>query len=144
MNFQLFILRKLKINLMSKNFNPIVVVAGEPKSVFLELFLKVYKTFKKSPIVLIANRRLLIDQQNSLKQKNIINVLDDKNKIDFKKLNNNKINLIDIPFKYHSLGSIKIKESNDYIKRCFDKSIELLKQNKKLKLVNGPIIKKIF
>ena len=36
MNFQLFIIKKLKINLMLKNFKPIIIVAGEPKSVFLE------------------------------------------------------------------------------------------------------------
>ena len=29
---------------MLKSFNPIIVVAGEPKSIFLELF---FKTFKK-------------------------------------------------------------------------------------------------
>ena len=46
MNFLSFILKKLKINLMLKNFNPIIVVAGEPKSVFLELFFKTLKNLK--------------------------------------------------------------------------------------------------
>ena len=44
MNFQLFTLKKPKINPMSKNFKPILIVAGDPKSVFLELF---FKTLKK-------------------------------------------------------------------------------------------------
>ena len=66
---------------MSKNFNPIIVVAGEPKSVFLELFFKSYKSFKKNPLILIANKKLLIDQLKLLKFKRSIKILNDKKKI---------------------------------------------------------------
>ena len=37
MSFQLFTLKKQKINLMSKNFKPILIVAGDPKSVFFRI-----------------------------------------------------------------------------------------------------------
>ena len=76
--FSIIHLKKLKINHMSKNFNPIIVVAGEPKSVFLELFFKSYKKFKKNPLILIANKKLLIDQLKLLKFKRSIKILNDK------------------------------------------------------------------
>ena len=72
MNFLLFILKKLKINLMLKNSNPIIIVAGEPKSVFLELFFKTFNKFKGSPIILIANKKLLADHLKLLKLKRLV------------------------------------------------------------------------
>jgi 4-hydroxy-L-threonine phosphate dehydrogenase PdxA len=129
---------------MLKTFNPIIVVAGEPKSVFLELFFKTYKRFKDNPIVLIANKRLLVDHLKLLKIKRPVRILVSHKKIDFKILNNKKINLIDVPLIYGSLKDIRVNNSNRYIKKCFDVAIDLLKKNNKLKLINGPIIKKNF
>ena len=129
---------------MSKNFNPIIVVAGEPKSVFLELFFKSYKNFKKNPLILIANKKLLIDQLKLLKFKRSIKILNDIKKSNYNNLNNKNINLIDIPLNYKNLNLIKIKDTNKYIKKSFDKAFELLNENKKLKLLNGPIIKENF
>ena len=129
---------------MLKTFNPIIVVAGEPKSVFLELFFKTYKKFKDNPIVLIANKKLLIDHLKLLKIKRPVRILDSHKKIDFKILDNKKINLIDVPLIYDSLKNIRVNNSNRYIKKCFDVAIDLLKKNNKLKLINGPIIKKNF
>ena len=41
--------------------NSILIVAGEPKSVFLEVFFKAIKDKKyKSPIILICNKKILI------------------------------------------------------------------------------------
>ena len=144
MNFLSFIIKKLKIDLMLKNFNPIIVVAGEPKSVFLELFFKTFKKFKKSPIILIANKNLLLDHLKLLKIKRPIRNLDSHQKINYKTLDNKKINLINVPLIYNSLKNIKINDSNQYINKCFDIAIELLRENNKLKLINGPIIKKNF
>jgi 4-hydroxy-L-threonine phosphate dehydrogenase PdxA len=129
---------------MLKNFNPIIVVAGEPKSVFFELFFKTFKKFKNNPIVLIANKKLLIDHLKLLKIKRPIRSLDSHKKIDYKILDNKKINLIDVPLIYSSLKNIKINNSNKYINKSFDIAIELLKKNNKLRLLNGPIIKKNF
>ena len=52
---------------MSKNSSPIIVVAGDPKSVFLELFLSAIK-FKRSPLILIANEKLIIEHLEILKK----------------------------------------------------------------------------
>ena len=40
------------------NYKPIIVVAGEPNSIFFEIFLKSLKTNIKSPIILIASYNL--------------------------------------------------------------------------------------
>ena len=44
------------------SFNPIVIVGGEPKSVFLELFLKAIKKKKNNshPIILIVSKDILL------------------------------------------------------------------------------------
>ena len=40
--------------------NLIIIIAGEPRSVFLEVFLKALKYKKyKSPIILICNKKIL-------------------------------------------------------------------------------------
>ena len=38
------------------NYKPIIIVAGEPNSVFFEIFFKVIKKKIKSPIILIASK----------------------------------------------------------------------------------------
>ena len=52
------------------NYNPILIVAGEPNSVFLEIFFKIlkYKKFK-SPLILIVSLDLLRLQMKKLKFK---------------------------------------------------------------------------
>ena len=129
---------------MSKNSNPIIIVSGEPKSVFLELYFKTFKTFKKNPLVLISNKKLLDDHQKLLNIKIPVRILNDQKKINYKILDNKKINLVNVPLFYNSLNKIKLNNSNKYIQKCFEKAIKLIKNNKRLQLINGPIIKKNF
>ena len=129
---------------MSKNSNPIIIVSGEPKSVFLELYFKTFKTFKKNPLVLISNKKLLDDHQKLLNIKIPVRILNDQKKINYKILDNKKINLVNVPLFYNSLNKIKLNNSNKYIQKCFEKAIKLMKNNKRLQLINGPIIKKNF
>ena len=50
-------------------FKPIIVVAGEPNSIFSEIFLKTLKKNKfKSPIILICSKKLLLKQAKILNQ----------------------------------------------------------------------------
>ena len=51
------------------NYKPIIIVAGEPNSVFFELFFKVINKKIKSPIILIASKELITMQAKILKQK---------------------------------------------------------------------------
>ena len=49
---------------------PIIIVAGEPYSIFIELFIKVYnskliKTYNR-PLILIASKKLILNQMNIL------------------------------------------------------------------------------
>ena len=122
---------------------PILIVAGEPNSIFFELFFKVVKKKIKSPIILIASKKLLLNQAKILKTRISFNITNEfdviKNKNSLK-----KVNLIDIDFK-QSCGFTKISsKSNDYISNCFDTAIKLLKNNVSDKLINGPISKKNF
>jgi 4-hydroxythreonine-4-phosphate dehydrogenase len=122
---------------------PILIVAGEPNSVFFELFFKVIKKKIKSPIILIASKKLLLNQAKILKTKIDLNITNEFEVIQ-KKNNLKKINLIDIDFK-QSQGFTKISsKSNDYISNCFNTAIKLLKNNVSDKLINGPISKKNF
>ena len=61
------------------NIKPIIILAGEPYSIFIEIFLKSlkFKKFKK-PIILICSNKLLINQMNALGYKFKINLLDKK------------------------------------------------------------------
>ena len=125
------------------NYKPIIIVAGEPNSVFFELFFKVIKKKIKSPIILIASKKLILKQAKILRRKidfsitNEIEVIKKKNRL-------KKINLIDVNFKQSSgFGKITSK-SNRYIASCFDIAIDLLKNDVTNKFINGPISKKTF
>ena len=126
-----------------KNYKPIIIVAGEPNSIFFELFFKVTKKKIRSPIILIASKKLIIKQAKILNKKINLNIIDEFEIIN-KKNNLKKINLIDVDFK-QSFGFSKItSKSNNYIDSCFDIAIKLLKNNISNKLINGPVSKKTF
>ena len=97
---------------------PIIVVSGEPNSVFLEIFFKVLQknNFKK-PIILIVSEKLLIEQMKKLNFKFKINLVD-KN-INFKKLELKKINIINVNFNFKNIFEKISNKSNSYIDRCF-------------------------
>ena len=79
------------------NYKPIIIVAGEPNSIFFELFFKVIKKKIKSPIILIASKKLITKQAKILKNKISYNIIDEFEVIK-KKNNLKKINLIDVEF----------------------------------------------
>ncbi len=77
---------------------PIIVVAGEPNSIFLEIFFKtIKKKIIKHPIVLICSIKLLKMQMYNLKYKGKIRVIKYTD-LKILNLNNNSINLIDIKY----------------------------------------------
>ena len=123
---------------------PILIVSGEPNSVFLEIFFKSIKAYHyTSPIIIITSKELIQQQMKKLGFNFEINTIN-KNFNNFKKLNNKKINLIDIEYKFNScFEKISIK-SNNYIKKSFDVALKIIHQNKLSKFINGPISKKYF
>ena len=109
---------------------PIIIVAGEPYSVFLEIFFKAKKNFNyKKPIILIASKRLLLKQMKKLNFNFKINLID-KNQSNFKSLNNKKINLIDVEFKFNKTFDKISNRSNIYISKCFEIALKLMKKKK--------------
>ena len=123
---------------------PIIIVAGEPNSVFLEIFFKSLKFKKyKSPLIIVCSKKLLQEQMKKLKFNYKINIVDkDFAKLDA--LNNKQINLVDVNYNFKRCFEKISNKSNDYIKNCFDIALEILKRDKLTKFINGPISKKYF
>ena len=126
------------------NSKPILIVAGEPNSIFLEIFFKTLRHEKpKSPIIIIVSKNLLIKQMQKLKFNYQINLIDKEYK-DFKKLNNNKINIINVDYDFKKPFDLISKKSNIYIEKCFKVGLDFLKKNKLSNFINGPVSKKYF
>ena len=126
------------------NYKPILIIHGEPNSVFLEIFFKSlkYKQFR-NPFILICSEKLLKFQMKKLKFKMDINILNlsSLNKI---KLNNKTINVIDIKYNKNLNFQRISNKSNDYIKNCFETALKILKSGITNKFINGPISKDSF
>tara|TARA_A100001015_G_scaffold90286_1_gene100558 strand:- start:403 stop:1368 length:966 start_codon:yes stop_codon:yes gene_type:complete len=122
----------------------ILVLAGEPNSVFLEIFFKSIKKIKfKNPLILIGSHKLIQLQMKKLNYKKKIKILD-KKILKTYNLDNSSINLIDVKYKANKAFEKISSKSNIYIKKCFDVAFEIIRKNKIKKLINGPISKKTF
>ena len=125
-------------------YKPIIIVAGEPNSIFSEIFFKSlrYKRFK-SPIILIASYKLIKLQMKKLNIKKKIRLINFTN---LKKCNldNLKLNLIDVNFDQKKPFDKITEKSNDYIEKSFDIALKILKKKISNKLINGPVSKKYF
>ena len=126
------------------SYKPIILVAGEPNSIFFEILFKILKKKKiKSPLVIIASHKILSLQMEKLNFKKKIKILNLK-EITKYKLNNNSINLINVDYNQKKAFEKISNKSNDYIRRCFEIAIVLLRSNYSNKFINGPISKKNF
>jgi len=98
---------------------PILIVAGEPNSIFLEIFFKSLRlSNNSSPIILIASHKLLVLQMKKLKFNKKIRFLNYR-KLNKIKLDNKSINLIDVKYDQKKAFEKKSKKSNKYIEDCF-------------------------
>ena len=125
-------------------YKPIIIVAGEPNSIFSEIFFKSLKLKKfKSPIILIASQKIIKLQMRKLNIKIKIRLIDfsDLRKI---QLDNKKINLINVSFNQKKPFDIITSKSNNYIRKSFDIALEILNTKITNKFINGPISKKHF
>ena len=122
------------------NFNPILIVGGEPQSIFIEILLKSLKKIRH-PIILVSSKSLLI---KNIKKFNCSITYNQLNK-DFTNIKKNEINLVNINYNKFSFSKKKITtESNKFIENSFKKALEIIKKIKCLGLINGPISKKTF
>ena len=117
----------------------VLVVTAEPKSVFLEIFFKYLKSKNKrkkiKKITLIGNKEIIQKEAriNNYK-KNFREIVNINEAI------NDKVNIINIKINKQD----KKNYISSYISDSFEKSLTILKKNKNIALLNGPIEKKSF
>jgi 4-hydroxythreonine-4-phosphate dehydrogenase len=123
---------------------PIIIVGGEPNSVFLEIFFKSLKTNTyKSPLIIIISKKLLQKHMKKLSFTFKINTIN-KTLNDFSKLDNSRINLINVDYKFKKCFEKITSKSNKYIDETFKIALNFIKLNNLSKFINGPISKKSF
>ena len=121
----------------------ILIVLGEPYSVFSEILFKYFKSkeFKntKKKIILVGSYELILKQMETLgykiKLNRILNIKESKIK---------QVNIINVSYEFKSEFSKISENSNKYIENCFNLSLKLIKNNRIYALINGPISKKHF
>ena len=113
------------------NFKPILIVPGEKKSIFFEIFFKSIKSKKIiCPLVLICSKKILNKEIKRYRFKKKIELVE-IDKIFKKKFLKKNIYLIDI----------KDQNSKTYVKNCFNVAFKMIKKGFSRKLLNGPINK---
>ena len=109
------------------NIKTIIIVLGEPNSIFSEILFKYFssKKFKENQkkIVLIGSKNLLLNQMKKLKYQLLLNEVKD-----IKSSKVKKINIIDINYKFKKTFNKITDKSNEYINNCFDTSFKILKK----------------
>ena len=126
------------------NTKTILIVAGEPYSIFSEILFKTLnKINSKKPIVLIASKKLFEKQMKKLGYDFKFNEID---KDLSKKIINKKkiINIINVDFNFVKVFDKISNKSNSYIEDSFHIANNLLRKKKAFTLINGPISKKNF
>ena len=123
------------------NIENILITTTEPKSVFLEILFKYFKSKKyyknQKKIILVGNLSLIMKQAIKFKFKKKFNLISDITEAKKK-----MINVINIKLK--NADRIFLKDFSNYISNSFDRSLAILKKHKKTVLINGPINKKKF
>ena len=123
---------------------PIILIAGDPNSIFFEIFFKTLKRKKyKSPLILICSKKILVNQMKYYKFKKKLKTLTIQ-EVNKEKLNNNNLNIINIDYESSYIGNHKSKFIRNYLKMSFDVAFKLIRNGLTNKLINGPINKKAF
>ena len=113
------------------SYKPILIVPGEPKSIFFEIFFKSLKSKKyNSGLILICNKKKLDKEIKRFNFRENIELIS-AHKINSKNIKKNKIYLIDI----------EIQNKKNYVLNCFDVAFKLIKSGFTNKLINGPVDK---
>ena len=122
------------------SFSPIIIIGGEPQSIFIEILLKSLKKIQH-PIILITSKKILVKNLKKFNYKIKLNQLNS----DFSNIKKNKVNLVNINYNKFSFLKKKItSQSNSFIVESFNAAIKIIKKINCLGIINGPISKKTF
>ena len=129
------------------NNKPIIIIAGEPYSIFFEIYFKIFKSnfvnSYKRPLIIIGSKLLMIKQMKKLNYNYKIKLLDPR-KLSSIKISNKQINLINVNFDFKKTFDKITNRSKNYIEKCFKIALKLMKDKVGYALINGPINKKAF
>ena len=110
---------------------PIAIIAGEPNSISSEIIFKSWKLRKQyihKPLFIIGNIQLLNLQKKKLKYQISIKKIDKNFKI--RDINGLKLPVYDIAYKQKKPFEKISNKSNQYIFKCFDVALKLVKEKK--------------
>ena len=125
-------------------FKPIIIFTGEPNSVFSEILIKTINKIKiRKPIIVISSKKLLNKQLKKLNFNKKIRTLDYKNLKKYQ-LNNKSINLINVDYNQQKAFDRISGKSKKYIQNSFEMAFKIIKKEKIIRFINGPISKKYF
>ncbi len=111
--------------------SPILIVPGEKKSIFFEIFFKSLKSkFFTSPLILICDKNNLNREVKKYKFNKYIEQIKLKD-VHTKKFYKKKVYVV----------HVKNKNPNIYIDNCFKVAFKLIKEGLTKKMINGPINK---
>ena len=126
------------------NYKPILIVPGEPNSIFFEIFFKTLKKEKfKSPIILIGSLKIIQLQMKKLNLNNKFKIINLRG-LKPNKVNSKLINIINVNYVQSKAFEKISKRSKSYINNCFKIALNLLNVGFSNKLLTGPISKKNF
>tara|TARA_B100000035_G_scaffold80908_1_gene67815 strand:- start:1077 stop:2009 length:933 start_codon:yes stop_codon:yes gene_type:complete len=113
------------------NSSPILIVPGEKKSIFFEIFFKSLKSNSfSSPMILICDKKKLDKEVKKYKYKKHIEQIR-LDQIYLKKFNKKKLYVV----------NVECKNSTIYVNDCFKVAFKFIKKGLTKKMINGPINK---
>ena len=124
---------------------PIAIILGEPNSISSEIIFKSWikkKKFRHPPCLVIGNYNLLYRHLKYFKFNLNLKLIEKNFKLD--DLKGTAIPVIDIKYGQKKIFEKISKKSNKFISDCFSQGLNLIKQNKILGIINGPVSKETF
>jgi len=119
---------------------PILIVPGQIKSIFFEIFFKSFKNKNfLSPLILICSIKIFKENAKKFSFKGQFKLIDSK--FSNLKLYKGFIYIIDVKLKKNK---VKTKFENEYLSNCFNVAFSILKNKYTHKFLNGPINKENF
>lgn len=124
---------------------PIAIIAGEPNSISSEIIFKSWKNRKSylhKPFIIVGSVDLLKLQNKKLKYNVKIKEVDKNFKLE--NYNKNELLVFNINYTQKKPFQKISSNSNNYIFKCFNEAIKLIKEKKVLGIINCPVAKEFL